>query len=62
MLRLQREASQRQVHRFMGRAQNVYRVDLHGINEADRPGDAAVGDEVLVDFLAFLREELLGIV
>ena len=49
-------------HRLVRRAQNIDRVDLDRIDDADRPGDRAVADEFVVNFFAPFGEELLGIV
>jgi hypothetical protein len=49
-------------HRLVGRAQDIDRVDLHRIDHADRPEKGGVREEILVNFLAFLGEELFGIV
>ena len=42
MLRLNRERGQRGAHRLVGRAQNVDRVDLDGIDNPNRPRDGIV--------------------
>jgi len=62
VFRLQGEAGDRNSHRLVRRAQNVDRVDLDGINDADRPRDRVVGSEIVVNFIAFLRQKLLRIV
>ena len=62
VLGLQRERGQRGAHRFVGRAQNIDRVDFHRIDHAYRPQNGAVGDELLINLLAFLRQELFRIV
>jgi len=62
VLRLKGEGGNRRAHRFMGRAQDVDHVDLDGIDDADRPRDGAVRDEIAIDFFAFLRQKLFRIV
>jgi hypothetical protein len=62
VLRLKGEAGDGGSHRFMGRAQNVDRIDLDRINDADRPPDGVIRHEIVVNFLAFLRQELFRIV
>lgn len=62
MLRLKGEAGQRQVHRLVGRAQDVDRVDLDGIDDPHCPRDASVRRQVVIDLLTFLRQKLLRIV
>jgi len=62
VLRLKSETGQREMHRLVGGAQDVDRVDLDGINNADRPGDRAVRHQVVVNGLPLFRKELLRIV
>jgi hypothetical protein len=62
VLRLRGEAGEGGVHRLVGRAQNVDRVDFDGIDDADRPRDRGVRQEIAVNFLALLRQQLLRIV
>lgn len=62
VLRLQGERGQRGPHRLMSRAQDIDHVDFHGIDHADAPKNGVIGDEVVVNLLAFLREELFGII
>jgi len=59
---LSREGGNGCPHRFVGRAQNVDRVDLDRIDHADRPRDRVVRDEIVVNFFALLRQELFRIV
>jgi hypothetical protein len=49
-------------HRSMSRAQNIDAVDLHGIDNADRPTEVGARDQVVINFFAQVRRELLGIV
>ena len=49
-------------HRLMSRAQNIDRVDLHGIDNADRPRDRGIREEIVVNLFALLRQKLLRIV
>ena len=49
-------------HRPVCRAQNVHSVDLDGIDNADRPRNFGIGDQLTVNFLAQFRRELFGIV
>jgi len=49
-------------HRSVGRAQNIDAVDLHGIDNPDRPTEVGVRDQVVINFLAQVRRELFGIV
>jgi hypothetical protein len=46
----------------VGRSENVNRVDLNGIDDADGPRDRVVGGEIVVNFFAFLRQQLLRII
>lgn len=62
VLGLQGERGKCGPHRFVGRAQNIDRVDFHRIDHAYRPEDGAIGDEIVINLLAFLWKELLGIV
>jgi hypothetical protein len=59
MLGLHGESVDRCAHRFVSRAQNIDRVDLDGIDDADRPRDRSVPNEIVVNFFALLRQELL---
>jgi hypothetical protein len=49
-------------HRSMSGAQNIDSVDLHGIDNADRPTEVGVRDQVVINFFAQVRHELFGIV
>jgi hypothetical protein len=49
-------------HRSVSRAQNIDPVDLHGIDNTDRPTEIGIGDQVAVNFFTQLRRELFGIV
>ena len=49
-------------HRSVGRAQNIDSVDLHGIDNTDRPTEIRVRDQVVINFFAQVRRELFGIV
>jgi len=49
-------------HRLVGRAQDVDRVDLERIDDADGPANRLVCHEIAVNFLALLRQELLRVV
>jgi hypothetical protein len=49
-------------HRSVGRTQNIDAVDLHGIDNTDRPTEVGVRDQVVINFLACVRRELFGIV
>lgn len=62
MLGLKGETGEGEPHRLVGRAQDVYRVDLDGINDSDCPADRLVRDKIPVNLLAFLRQKLLRIV
>src|SRR5688572_5023189 len=62
MLRLPRQSFQRGAHRLMGGTQDIDRVDLDGIDHADRPENGVVRGKFLVNLLALLRQKLLGIV
>ena len=46
----------------MGGAEDVDPVDLERIDDADRPADREVGDQIAVNFFAPLGQELLGVV
>jgi hypothetical protein len=56
------ESVEGRAHRLVSRAQNVDRIDLDGIDDADRPRDRPVRNEIVVNLFAFLPQELLGIV
>jgi hypothetical protein len=62
MLRLKSQASDRDSHRFVGRAQNIDRVDLDRVDDADRPADRVVRNKIVVNLFAFLRQKLLRVV
>lgn len=62
VLGLQGKRIERGTHCLMGGAQDIDRVDLHGIDHADRPENGSVRREVLVNLLALFRQELLRIV
>ena len=62
MFRLNDERGDCGSHRFVGGAQNIDRVNLDGINDADRPRDRIVRDQVVVNLFALLRQKLLRIV
>ena len=53
---------ERGTHRLVGGTQNINRVDLDRIHDADRPENGAVRDEILVNLFALFRQELLGVV
>ena len=46
----------------MARTQNVYAINLNGINNAYRPSDFGIGDQIRINFLAEVRCKLFGIV
>src|SRR5688572_14069599 len=62
MLGLPRQRFQRGAHRLMGGTEDIDRVDLDGIDHADRPENGVVRGKFLVNLLALLRQKLLGIV
>jgi len=62
VLRLNGKAGDGRAHGFVGRAQDVYRIDLDRIDNANGPGDRVIRDEIVVNFFAFLRKELFRIV
>jgi hypothetical protein len=49
-------------HRLMRSAQNVDCIDLDRIDNADGPRNRVVSDQVVVNFLAPFRQELLRII
>jgi hypothetical protein len=49
-------------HRSVSRAQNIDAVDLHRIDNTDRPTEVGVRDQVAINFFAQVRRELFGIV
>jgi hypothetical protein len=49
-------------HRSVRGAQNIDSVDLHRIDNADRPTEVGVRDQVAINFFAYVRCELFGIV
>ena len=59
---LKSESGEGDSHRLVGGAENIDRIDLHGIDDADRPGDGVVADDILVNLFPFLRQELFRIV
>ena len=59
VLRLKGEAGDGDSHRLVGRAQDVDRIDLDRVDNADRPRDRIVREEIVVNLLAFLRQQLL---
>jgi hypothetical protein len=62
VLRLEGKRCERGAHGLVGGAQDIDRVDLHRIDDSDGPDDRAIGDEIVINFFAFLREQLLGVV
>jgi len=62
VFRLNGESGYGDPHRLVARAQNVDCVDLNRINDADRPRDGVVVEQIVINLLAFLRQELLRIV
>jgi hypothetical protein len=62
VFRLHGEAGDCGAHRFVSGAQNIDRIDLDGIDHADRPRDRSARDQLVVNFLAFLRQKLLRVV
>ena len=62
VLRLKGQAGDCDSHRFVGRAQNIDRVDLDRVDDADRPGDRIVRNQIVVNFFALLRQKLLRVV
>ena len=62
VLRLKGQASDCDSHRFVRRAQNIDRVDLDRVHDADRPGDRIVRHQIVVNLFAFLRQQLFRIV
>ena len=62
MLGLHGQRLDGEAHRLVGGSQNVDRVDLDGIDDADRPANRLVRHELFVNRLPFFREELFGIV
>ena len=49
-------------HRSVRGAQNIDSVDLDGVDNADRPTEVGVRDQLVMNFFAYLRRELFGIV
>jgi len=62
MLGLNGETGQGESHRLVGCPQNIDRVDLDGIDDADGPANRVVGGDVSINLLPFLRQQLFGIV
>ena len=52
VLRRAGERCNRLAHRSVGRAQNIDSVDLHGIDNTDRPTEVGVRDQLVINFLA----------
>ncbi len=59
---LGRERCNRRPHGLMCRAQNIDSINLQRINDANRPDNHCVADEVVINLLAQIRRELFGIV
>jgi hypothetical protein len=49
-------------HRSMSGAQNIDSVDLHRIDNADRPTEVGARDQVAINFFAYVRRKLFRIV
>ena len=62
VFRLAGQRLERRPHGFVGRAQNIDLVDLHGVDHSHGPEDGAVRRQVVVNLLPFFRQELLRIV
>jgi hypothetical protein len=62
VLRLRGKRGNCRPHRLVGSAQNVDHVDFYRIDHTDRPENGVVSDEIVVNLLAFFREELLRVV
>jgi hypothetical protein len=62
VLRLKGQAGNGCAHRLVGRAQNVDRVDLNRIDDANGPRDGVVREELVIDFFTLLRQKLFRIV
>jgi hypothetical protein len=62
VLRLKSQGSDRDSHRFVGRAQNIDRIDLDRVYDPDRPADCVVRNEIVVNLFAFVGQKLLRIV
>jgi len=58
VLRLKGKSGDGRSHRLMSRAQDVDRVDLDRIDDADRPRDGVVRDKVVVNFLPLFGQQL----
>jgi hypothetical protein len=62
VLRLSDESRDCDSHCLMARSQNVDRVDLDRIDNADGPRDSIVRDKIVVNRFAFLGQQLLRVV
>ena len=52
----------RQAHGAVARAQNVDSIDLDGIDNTDSPSDFGISGQFAIDFLAYFRRKLFGII
>ena len=62
MVGLEIQGADGRAHRLVGGAQDIDRINLHGIHDSNRPQDRLIVDEVAVNLFAAFAEELLGIV
>jgi hypothetical protein len=49
-------------HRSVSGAQNIDSVDLHRIDNTDRPTEVGIRNQVAINFFPYFRRELFGIV
>src|SRR5206468_2751835 len=56
------EGDESDAHRLMSRSQNIDAIDLEVIDDANRPSDLAVRNQLIANCLTQLRSELFGIV
>ena len=62
VVRRAREGGNGLAHRSVRGAQNIDSVDLHRIDNTDRPIQVGIGDQVVINFFAQVRRKLFGIV
>ena len=62
MVGLESEGADGRAHRLVGGAQDIDRINLHGIDNPDRPRNRLIADEFAVNLFAAFGEELLRIV
>ncbi len=57
-----RERGNGGAHRFVRRAQNIDPINLDGIDNSNRPTQVGISDQIVINFFAQFRRELLRVV